>query len=72
MSDWSPERYKQLLRFSMDEEHGDILVDNRCSHCGKFITPGKVFSNMLGEVKFEGWHCHSCDKNSIPDWERVP
>lgn len=67
----SEAQWPRLPRFYLGEENGSMVVVPRCSHCGRFIKVGKVLYNMRGEIKFEGWHCTACDKDSIPDWEWV-
>ena len=66
---FTPERYKQLPIYSWDDD--SIIVDPRCTYCGRFISKARVLHNALDEVKFEGWFCYVCHKEVEPHWERT-
>ena len=42
---------------SYETYHGDIVVWRVCPNCGRFIKCGSVYSNKMGEFKFEHWEC---------------
>jgi hypothetical protein len=52
-----------------DPEGGEIIVYRHCPDCGKFIKTGKLFTNILGNVKLEGWICKK-DGEVNPFYER--
>ncbi len=38
-------------------EEGDICVYRRCPECGRYVTHGKLLTNIEGDVKLIGWIC---------------
>lgn len=54
--------------FVEDElEGGEIIVTRRCPKCQRFIKPGKVLINGLGDVRLSGWICKQHGEIK-PDW----
>ena len=52
-----------------DIEGGELYIYPRCG-CGKFLKHGKVFVNVGGRVKFDGWTCSEHGEVD-PGWDRV-
>ena len=39
------------------EEDAVMWVVRRCPHCGRYVSNGKVLTNMEGSINFDGWKC---------------
>lgn len=63
--------YEGPYRCFTHQEGGCIGVIPRCPKCGRWIKTGNVFSNILGDVRFENWLCAQCGM-VIPFWEMLP
>jgi hypothetical protein len=51
------EAWKKMTVPFMCEINGSISIYRKCPICGKLIKAGKVFTNINGNVKLEGWIC---------------
>lgn len=41
-----------------DGEEGETVgVYRRCQECGRFLTKGKLFMNLLGHIRLAEWYC---------------
>ena len=36
---------------------GDICVLPKCRHCGRYLKTGRLFTNIMGQVRFKEWIC---------------
>jgi len=52
-----------------DFEGGEIYVVRLCPTCGRFIKKGRLFVNLLGNVRLDSWICKRCGEIK-PYWFR--